>query len=327
MGKTYTIKKSSDTIWINEKGGMVTGEFFIGNRTINPFYTHPWSEDEVDEDGILKWLQGDFICVPFGVKPNVRIKGYPENQKSKNKEYAHGFSSNAIWEVNFFSDNKIKMHLDYNDGRINRIEREIKFLSNRQGIEFRNKILAKKDVSLPIGIHPIFRLPELQNKLKLILPKCDFIASYPISLDETSMIKQNVFYNSITRTPLKNGRIEDLTSLPLSYNTEELVMLCGIKENRVSLENYHEDYKVVLEFDLHCFSNLILWISNKGKQMNPWNGRNFCLGIEPVTSAFDFGTDISISENLLNQRDIKTVLKIKKDMPLKVNYRILIGEL
>lgn len=41
----------------------------------------------------------------------------------------------------------------------------------------------------------------------------------------------------------------------------------------------------------------MLWISNRGRKGLPWGGTNLCLGVEPITSAFDFGQGVSANEN------------------------------
>jgi hypothetical protein len=95
MNKSIQLNKDNDRINIFKDGGMVTGEFEIDGQLINPFYAHPWREDEV-EQGLLKFLKGDFVCVPFGITPETPADGYMTDKPLK-KEYAHGYSSNATW--------------------------------------------------------------------------------------------------------------------------------------------------------------------------------------------------------------------------------------
>ena len=320
MSKAFELKKHNNTIVVNEGGGMVSGIFDIEGELISPFYSHPWDEREADE-GILKWLQGDFVCVPFGVHPHQRIDSYEAEERCK--QPAHGLSSNAKWDVKCFNDH-VEMHLKYNDCEIDRIQRNVAFLQGLNGIEFKNTIFANSDILMPVAIHPVFRLNEKKGSMRLIVPQCETIATYPIKLDKSSRVKRSIFIEDLSKVPLEDGSEIDLTSLPLAQDAEEIVMLCGLKDNRIILENHEENYRVIVEIDLDCFSNCVLWFSNKGRTFAPWNGRNLCLGIEPATAAFDFGADISRSDNILKKKGIKTAVKICENSAFHIDYKIFV---
>ena len=66
------LKKCGNWIRIHEDGGMVTVEFDLGGKRVNPFYC--------TLAGIYRWrllgfLKGDFVCVPFGNKSCSPIPG------------------------------------------------------------------------------------------------------------------------------------------------------------------------------------------------------------------------------------------------------------
>lgn len=321
----YELRKGEDTIKIHEDGGTVTGEFVLDGKKISPFYSHPWPED--DKTGLIGFLKGDFFCAPFGIRPSNTIQGYEPAELSSEKEYAHGYSSNGKWEQAERSDDKATITLKYKESVIDKVDRKVSFLEDRIGISFKNSVFVNENTNLPIGAHPIFRLPERTGAAKLVLPKYDKVYTYPIKTDETSMLKTNQAVNDISKMPMANGKFIDMTHLPLESATEEVIMLAGVEDGRVCLENHDEGYRAVLEFEADKIPNFLLWVSNRGRQFEPWNGRNLCLGIEPVASAFDFGTDISRSNNALSKQGVKTCVHIEKDSPFEFSYQIYIEKL
>lgn len=326
MSVICTLKNGNDQIWVQDDGGMVTGEFELDGQNINPFYSHPWEESEV-ESGLLKFLKGDFFCAPFGITPSRDIPGFSAEKKSQEKEYAHGLSSNGRWSLKENNGDHAQIHIDYPNSCINGVNRTISFMQDKKGILFKNEVFVNKDVSLPIGAHPILRLPDKPGAAKLVVPDTKMLYTYPIKTDETSIVQTDTMYNDLSETPLRDGGSIDLTSLPLDCCVEEIVMLCDVGEGVIQLENREEGYRAVLEFDHTKVPNCLLWISNRGRQFEPWNGRNLCLGIEPIAAAFDFGTDISSSDNKLNQNDIKTCVSITKEQPFVFEYKIYVEAL
>lgn len=321
----YELKKGEDTIKIHEDGGTVTGEFVLDGKKVSPLYSHPWPEN--DQTGLIGFLKGDFFCAPFGIRPSDTISGYEATKSNSEKEYAHGYSSNGKWKEAQGSDDKATITLQYKESVIDKVDREVSFLKDRIGISFKNSVFVKEDTSLPIGAHPIFKLPESIGSAKLVLPKYNKIYTYPIKTDETSILKINQAEDDITKMSMANGETIDMTNLPLDYKTEEVLMVAGVEDGRVCLENHEEGYRAVLEFEADKIPNFLLWVSNRGRQFEPWNGRNLCLGIEPVASAFDFGTDSSRSDNALSKQGVKTCVPIKKDAPFEFNYKIYIEKL
>lgn len=316
------LKRDGDWIRIHEDGGMVTGEFAIDGKRINPFYSHPWPE--YTDSGLLGFLKGDFFCVPFGVRPEPEIPGYVAQQNYSEKEYAHGYSSNGKWALRQCTEDSAQVFIEYTDSVISRVEREVGFLDGRKGISFKNRVYVRENTCLPIGAHPIFRLPDSPGMAKLIVPRTHKIGTYPVKTDETSILKTNATCTDISNMPLAEGGTIDLSRLPLTQHTEEVVMMAGVAEGKVCIENHAEGYRAVLEFDHTSIPNFLLWFSNRGRQFEPWNGRNLCLGIEPVASAFDFGTAISCSENELSRQGVSTCVSMKKDVPFTFDYQIYI---
>jgi hypothetical protein len=67
-------------------------------------------------------------------------------------------------------------------------------------------------------------------------------------------------------------------------------------------------------------TSTVLWMDNKGRHQNPWNGRNCCIGVEDVCSSFADGLAVSAENNFLNKEGIKTCHILKAGSTFCVNY-------
>ena len=70
------------------------------------------------------------------------------------------------------------------------------------------------------------------------------------------------------------------------------------------------------------FPSLLLWISNRGRKMAPWNGRHVAIGIEPICSPFGLGPATALADNPVARSGTPTALAFRKDRPFVTRYRI-----
>ena len=103
----------------------------------------------------------------------------------------------------------------------------------------------------------------------------------------------------------------DATRIPLPLNSENLLMLCNVTNPAIRFTNMEEGYTVRMTWNAEELKNCMLWYSNRGRKFVPWNGTNLCLGIEPITAAFDLGDIISRGENPLKKNGVRTGRKVK----------------
>ena len=118
------------------------------------------------------------------------------------------------------------------------------------------------------------------------------------------------------------GRPSTLTRVPLGIEVDEIVLIAGPKEPRIALVNEAEGYRVAVEWDPKYLQNAMLWISNRGRKGLPWGGTNLCLGVEPITSAFDFGQGVSANENPLRKAEYSTAIDFEAGRTYEVRHRI-----
>lgn len=103
---------------------------------------------------------------------------------------------------------------------------------------------------------------------------------------------------------------------------DEIVLIADPKEPRIALVNEAEGYRVAVEWDPKYLQNAMLWISNRGRKGLPWGGTNLCLGVEPITSAFDFGQGVSANENPLRKAGYSTAIDFEAGRTYEVRHRI-----
>lgn len=291
-------------------GAMVTASFFKGDRWIDPFWHSPF---ETSDDDFLRNLRGDFFCVPFGADISPQLD-FLEWQIKKNGEetkgWQHGYSSHGEWNQTLTNIYSQRFEIEYpKNSDIEKIERVI--TADQDVLNIKNIIYSNKNTSPPVGIHPIFRLPEKPDEAQLVLPKYQGCFTYPGKIDKSSVFKPNTECE-VNSVPCFDGTFINATALPLSKNAEELLWLGNVAEGKVVLKNHAEKYEVELTWNNKKYPNLLLWFSCRGREHFPWNKRNLCLGIEPVASAFDLGSEISCADNPLAQKGYKTSANITK---------------
>lgn len=318
----YSIQAGGTTAFVQAHGAMVTAEFTVNGHTVRPLYQAPWSD--YAHDPLLAHLRGDFPCVPFGIAPSSTVS-FPPPWNLLNPgttSYAHGYSSVGLWD----EIEEGTFHLRYpEEDTVESITRTVTPAGGR--IDIKDRIHMRREANLPLGLHPIVRLPEKPGAARLNLPPMRSARTYPVQPEETSVLVPDTRLTALNQAPMLDGESLDLTRLPLRQHTEELVGLFDVTEPVVSLDNLDEGYRVTIEWDNTYLKHCMLWISNYGRGYEPWNGRNLCLGIEPITSAFDLGQSISATSNPLSAEGLQTSVPLAGGMSYTLKHSIRVEEL
>lgn len=294
---------------VQEKGAMVTAEFLLDGRWVNPFWGPAFPDSE---DAFLRSLQGDFFCVPFGapqapVLP-VPVWQGPWKHLSGMGNWQHGPTSHMMWQVDRADREGISLSLsDCGVRGISRVTRNI--TAAGRVLHIKDTIHAETEMHIPVGIHPIFRLPSV-GVTELYLPEFQECRTYPGCVDESSVFEPDAVCIP-QAVPCRNGTTIRAIRLPLAADTEELLWLGAVSQGKVCLKNQDERYLAELRWDTKALPNCLLWYSNRGRKAPPWNGSNLCLGVEPVASAFDLGPDICCGDNPLARRGFATTAWLK----------------
>lgn len=280
---------------VDRFGGRLGPVLFVlpDGRQVAPLAVAPWCGENTDlsHTPLFQRLRGEWPCVPFG------------------KDANHGYGASHDWEVLEASDACIRLAITYPDAHpIKRLERIIRPLPEAPAIDLELFIEAQEDCRLPVGLHPI-------------------LGAGPWFIDlppETPMATPNSIIAPIANVPTSDGAVIDARHFPPDAPVEELLQLLET-HGRVGLVNRKESYRLDLTWNEDHFPSLLLWISHRALTMPPWDGRTTMLGVEPVCSAFDFGTAVSQGDNPISARGIATTRAFRAGETFRTRYRLSVG--
>jgi hypothetical protein len=320
---------------IQSLGAMLGPAWFkLGAAEVQPFAIAPWADDSGDEyrslPKLLQRMRGEWACVPFGMeRPATDLPSdwQPDIVVPVNP-HPHGWSSNAQWEASIITEESIELTLAYPPSHPVRVlRRSIRASDESPRLDISLEIEVRTPCTLPIGVHPTFRLPLTPRRALVGLGGAARAWTSPVPLEPLiARFRSDVRDVPVHQIPLIDGT-EDITQLPLPYTAEEIVLVracCG----RALLSNLDERYAVTLLWDPDIFPACQLWLSNRGRTSYPWRGRFLALGIEPIRAAFDLGT--GVSQNRLNplwRAGVPCAVSLSPTQPLETCYAIQVAKL
>lgn len=274
-------------------------------RVTHPLHTAPWVGTLEAEplDGLLQGLSGEWPCVPFGM-PHENLPSNWPKPVGWEDPFAHGYAAHHDWDISLIKgclEAVISMPEDHYVRRIRRRLTPVK-----EGIALDLWIDPRCDCRLPIGLHPVFALPDLPQRLLLDVEGATSVIAHPeINASDPSPVLTGGISGSLTQIQGENGGLLDFSQLPRDEHSETRLLVIG-GNGRVTLTDQENGHVSVLHYNAAQFPFVMLWVSNRGRAEAPWLNRHLALGIEPVRAAFDLGTGISAHINplmVLGQQD------------------------
>ncbi|WP_395818476.1 hypothetical protein [Devosia sp.] len=309
-------------------------------RTIQPFAIAPWSDNpegdpRYDElPPLLKRLRGDWACIPFGM-PEARPdlpSAWVGNQVDTEslRQYFHGPSANLPFKLERADGGCLEFRLDFpEDHPIAWVRRVIGGVPGKAMLEFTLEIMPRETIALPIGVHPVFRLPDAVGAAELdVGGEAIKVYTYPVDAEPgVSKLAHGGVFESLQAARDKNGAPMDLSRHPLAVVTEEVVLV-GHADGHARLTNRADRYRVDLHWEAKDFPSCNLWISNRGRTAFPWNGRHCALGIEPVAAPWDLGVAVARNEaSPLRAAGVRTATDFTGGVLWKTSYSIEVSSL
>jgi hypothetical protein len=315
----WTLKWAHGEATAQSLGGMLAPVQFDlgGGRTVSPLYVAPWLDD-VRWPGLLRALRGEWPCLPFGTV--VAPAGLPPSFETRNATDAwnHGYGANHMWRLVEKAAHRLTLRVDYpSEAEIESLERTIEVDPEAPALIVSLTVHARKDVVLPFALHPTFATPD--EGIEVLACPHQAIHSYPVPPEPgVSRTLPNQTFASLKELPTATG-LMDVTRLPLSEHTEELLQIAGCRPPFV-LRYSAQQADVLLDWNPDVLPDALLWISNGGRTYAPWSGGNFALGVEPAQSFFDLGrVVIPPADHPLAGR---MGLAFRADMPRTISYRL-----
>jgi hypothetical protein len=315
---------------VQRLGAMMAPVTFVlpDERQVSPLHIAPWAGDKGIEGlpGILQKLRGDWPCVPFGY--SVPSDGWPEEWAKvmgppTDDEEVHGHCSNHEWRWQSTDGYSLKLFLEYPlPSPVLRVERTITPDPQAPAVDLEFRIVARRRCRLPIGLHAVFRLPKQAGAAQLELGSFDHGLTYPDTVEPgAALFAKNERFTDLTAVPGRSGGPVDASRLPFAGDIEELLQIQGL-DGTVALVNHAEGYRARLSWQKEHFPSLLLWMSNRGRKFEPWNGRHVALGIEPICSPFGLGPATALADNPIALSGTPTALDFSPSHTFVTRYRI-----
>lgn len=336
MTESWSIDWSHGNVTVHAGAGAIgRSRFRLGDgRWVEPFHEAPWiSAGEAVEPG-LQNLRGDWPCLPFGrlyaasdglLEPWA---GLVHGQMPpgagplvESDRFLHGYSATANWALVSSTKEELVLGLDYpGDSPIERIIRSIRPLDGEAGMDVSVEIRARRRCTRPFGFHPNFALRGAPGSFRIEPGPYKFGLTHP-AVDALARAEPNSRFETLSDVPLKAGGSERFDQLPFADDREDIVQLCGIKGGMHLVDDHHQ-VAWDLTWDTDQLPSCLLWMSNRGRKFPPWNGRNLCVGVEPVASSFDLGSVVASADNPVARAGVATAITVEPGVPLSLGYRI-----
>jgi len=332
MSSAKSLTWSHGVVSVETLGGMLGPTLFVlpDGRQIAPFHIAPWFDGDQaqDQPGILRRLRGEWPCVPFGAANHRAANcGWPASDPADEPDpFAHGYGSNHHWRWLDTGANEIALAVDYPANHpVAGLRRHVRPVAGEAAIEFSLTIQIRHDCALPIGLHPVFRLPLAPGAMRLDIA-AKGACTYPGRVDPSSIFAPGQRVQDWHAVTLTDGTTLDPGRVPLARQTEDLLQLRQVG-GHAELCNMAENYHIRLDWNPDHFPDLLLWYSNFGRTHAPWNGRHLALGVEPVCSAFDLGCQIASQPNPMNAEDGPTARAFQAGEVFETMYRVSVASL
>jgi hypothetical protein len=299
----------------------------LGDRQIRPLFQNPWRDDPREMDVLTRHLGGEWPCVPFGVAgvpPGLPDDWSCDTGAAQWHQHAHGYGAHSIWSLTKHDDQTAIAEITYpQSSPIERLERRV-HLSSSSEIHLELAIVARQNVELPVGLHPVVSLSDAEPGSAFIHVKGQDTAwTFPIEVEPgRSYLQPDQRGQSLSRLKAADGAIVDARRVPFPNDSEDLVLL-NAPGGCVSLLRRDIGYRVDVKWDPSDLPSCLLWLSNRGRHYAPWDARVCAAGIEPVAAAFDLGLGHSRSPDTpLARNGVRNTVKLLQGEVWKTAYSI-----
>ena len=313
-----------------EIGAMLTDVDFEleDGRTINPLYKSPWLGEQLPQatPPLLKHLQGEWPCVPFGARSSAPLRdawaGLPLQPEDVSAAWPHGYGANHAWSLSRSGPAQITAQIHYpEDSAIASLSRTVSGVSGQPAIELTLEIHVRRALRCPVGLHPVFRVPAEIGCLSLYTGNHGLVWNYPGDTGGESAFGGTYPAEDITELPTTANGTVDPYVLPYAQDSESILLLAQAA-GKIVLENRREAYRATLTWEPEKLPSLLLWISNCGRKLSPWNGRNRALGIEPICAPFDLGQAFNGPDTPLAKSGSPTSVSLTPDSIWRTSYTL-----
>lgn len=276
-----------------------------GGRWLHPLHRAPWvgTADGDEQPGLMAGLAGEWPCIPFGM-PGEPLPADWRPAESWEDPFPHGYAANHDWDLRPAAGGIEARIALPSTHPIAWLERRAAPVPG--GVALGVIAMPRRDARLPIGLHPVFRLPRTVGAMRIDIAGAQTVFTHPADPQpDPSPLVPGAMFPGLRSVTDRAGRALDLSCLPVAQPCE-IRVLVRATGGRVRLTDLSARTVLHLDYDALVFPAVMLWISNGGRAGPPWNGRHYALGVEPVAAAFDLGVGASRGASPLAARGLRT---------------------
>lgn len=285
---------------------------------VEPLAVAPWSPDpDAGLPAHLDVLGGEFVAVPFGSagRPEAPAGAWAALPPTGEPALPHGLGANADWTVLEAGERRIRLACDYpGHGVVARLERIVELPEDEPGVDLALVVHARRAGAVPIGLHPILRLPGQVFSFSLDVSFGTGFTYPGIVPPGIMAARPGATFASLAAVPGGEGPV-DLSRLPLDRPVEDVLLLTGVR-GPVTARFGDDGSGVILDWDRSVLPSVLLWLSDRALGGDPWRHRYRGLGVEPVAAAFDLPPAISAGPNPLAAAGVRTAVPLEPGAPL-----------
>jgi hypothetical protein len=310
---------------ITRQGGhLAPVSFRLPHATVEPYSIAPWTTERADRKliPVLRSLRGDFFCAPFGGNDGAyRGERHP----------AHGEAATARWKLESLTRTRVatELHLSMRTHvRAGRIDKMVRLRAGETALYCRH-VLSCMSGKMNLGHHAMLKFPDAPGSGLISTSPISFAQVVPRVVEQPeqrgySRLQPGAIFSRLTRVPEVGGGTADLSRYPARRGFEDIAMIVHEATPRfawTAVTFPQQRYVWFALKDPRVLRSTVFWLSNGGRHYSPWNGRHVnVMGLEDVTSYFDYGLAESARPNSINRRGITTCLQLRAETPLVVNY-------
>jgi hypothetical protein len=310
--------------YVTRMGGQLGPVIFDRNkRKISPYSVAPWCREKLapKTPNIIRALRGDFFCMPFGGNGTIF---------NREKHPLHGQPANDNWKLESLTKERgeTTLHLSMHTTiRPARVDKTITLVDGHPAVYSRH-VISEMYGPMNFGHHAMLKFPAEEN--------CGILSTSPIVVGQVfpsqfenpaeggyNSLKQGATFDDLSKVPMADGGVADLTRYPARLGFEDLVMITqdrAIPLAWSAVSFPRQKYVWFALKDASVLTQTVLWMSNRGRHYAPWSGRHVgVLGIEDITGYFHYGLAESCKTNPMSQLGYPTSFAFD-GKPMMVNY-------
>ena len=311
---SYVLHTPEVDLAVTQIGGhLAPVTFHLGDFKASPYSLSPWTPTQIDAGlpNLLKYLRGDFLCLPFGGQKN----GPP-----------HGDPANAEWHIVRKTRHELSVTQQAGDTGA-KVTKTASVIDGHHAV-YLEHLIENLSGEWNYGNHPVLDLSAVpEGGARVAVSDFRWASVFPGEFSdpttgESGALQPHAEFTSLKSVPLRNSGTTDLTRYPARKGFDDLVMMVNVSATpaqpfawtAVTFPGYvWFQLKDPLDFPATLF-----WLSNGGRPGHPWEKRHLGrLGLEEVCSYFSEGVDIA-REHRLAAKGIPTTRTFLADQKVRL---------